>query len=789
MPTYHVEVDPREHKIELLGTPHKDVQYYPASCCHPKYIEHLLSHGANVKLWHVFANDTEAQLVLPKGEWLLTGGSDVGMRAMTIARFLGYKNLHIFGLDGCEGKTGKHAGKHPNQPKGNADVVYNGKNFVTTPALLECGKQVFHELDQLSDVEFKFYGDGLIQEMAKDYERKVVRQSTIAAMNPVLISEEMREQNATLHRENAYYGVGGGKYAETVVKMKGENINSILDYGCGKGYLQKNLPFPIWQYDPAIPEYAETPRPADLVVCTDVLEHIEPDKLKDVLIDLKRCVLQIGYFVIHLGAAQKKYANGQNCHLIQKDADWWAKQLKKYFTVATAQQKGNELHLVVAPKTDVDETPILGVTGKDGIKARFYVPNETTRWRAESLVSKEPVTIEWLERMPKGAILYDVGANIGGYSIWGGVRGIEVYSFEPEAENYALLNKNIALNNLNIQAFNVAVSDKFQLNTLYLSNRGVGGACHSFAEEVDAFGNKRETPFKQGCVGISIDELVAQGLPQPDYIKIDVDGFESKVIVGAIKTLKNVKGLLIEVNPAIPEHLEMIKMLTDNGFIFDEAQVKASTRQEGNFKGVAEYVFYRTNETEKQILTAIDNAKIIQKPFPHLVIDEIYLPELTETEYLPLEKVRGTLGYPERFVAQEIDAKYSEIFASGKIKEALCRKFGVKNQDLREELLLIRDKEGYQIAPHTDIPDKVITSLFYLPQRELKGAGTNFYAPKKKGFTCSKGKHYEFNEFRKVKEVAFVPNRVLIFARTDTSFHGVEPSKNVRDVLLYEIRK
>ena len=101
IPTWHCEVDPRPHKVELLGTPHPEVTYLPASTCHPDYFDHLVKHGAKVKLWHVFANEEDAFRTLPRGEWALTGGPDVGLRSMLIARFFGFRNLHVFGMDGC----------------------------------------------------------------------------------------------------------------------------------------------------------------------------------------------------------------------------------------------------------------------------------------------------------------------------------------------------------------------------------------------------------------------------------------------------------------------------------------------------------------------------------------------------------------------------------------------------------------------------------------------------------------------------------------------------------------
>lgn len=374
IPTYHVEVDPRAHKVELMGAPHPGVEYLIASTCHRAMFDHLV--GMNVKLWHVFDNKEDGIRTLPHGEWALTGGCSVGLRALTIAGFLGFRDLHVFGMDGSEGYVAqgphpegcsvnpcthmtlqKHAGPHPNQPKGSSACEYDGVTYRTTPALLEAARSTWHELDQMPAVKATFYGEGLVQAMAKHHAQKADGGSkpfanVVGFTKPSLISAEYAALNAQLHRENLAYGVGGGRHAPTVLKLaKKVETQSILDYGCGKGYLAKAIPFPIWEYDPAIPGKEASPRPADLVVCSDVLEHIEPERLKYVLEDLQRCVRRLGYFVIHTGPAGKTLADGRNTHLIQQGQKWWGKRLRKYFDVGMITQKGPELHVVVGPLT------------------------------------------------------------------------------------------------------------------------------------------------------------------------------------------------------------------------------------------------------------------------------------------------------------------------------------------------------------------------------------------------------------------------------------------------------
>ena len=352
IPTWHVEVDPRAHKVQLLGAPHPDVTYLPSSTCHPAYFDHLK--GFRAELWHVFSNEADAMRTLPHGEWALTGGPDVGMRALVIARFLGFTDLHIFGMDGCYGEEATHAGPHPNHAATRAATcAYEGQTYRTTAPLLECAKALWHELDELSDVTATFYGEGLIQAMAKHHVRPptTAKRPTIGIVKEPLISAEYAALNRQLHQENLAYGVGGERYAPMVKKLtRSLKTKDVLDYGCGKGRLGRALPFHIQEYDPAIPGKAESPKPADIVVCTDVLEHVEPDRLSYVLADLGRCIRQVGFLVIHTGGAVKHLPDGRNTHLIQEGEAWWRERLGAFFQIGMLRPLGAELHIVVGPK-------------------------------------------------------------------------------------------------------------------------------------------------------------------------------------------------------------------------------------------------------------------------------------------------------------------------------------------------------------------------------------------------------------------------------------------------------
>ncbi len=235
----------------------------------------------------------------------------------------------------------------------------------------------------------------------------------------------------------------------------------------------------------------------------------------------------------------------------------------------------------------------------EGVAMTFATPSTLTQWRVTSIYDKEPWTLEWIATFQPGEILVDCGANVGMYTIWAAAtRKVRVYAFEPESQNYALLNRNIMANRLGdrVKAYCMGLSDKSGIFDLHMADLRIGGSCHAVDEPLDAHLRPLKALFAQGCIARTLDDLVADGaVPVPNHIKIDVDGFEHKVIAGARNTLANpeVRSLLIETNQNLEEHLAMVRELNAMGFMHDSAQVKRAERKEGFFKGVAEHVFRR----------------------------------------------------------------------------------------------------------------------------------------------------------------------------------------------------
>jgi hypothetical protein len=165
----------------------------------------------------------------------------------------------------------------------------------------------------------------------------------------VLISPEYAELNKKLHEDRPDYGVSGAKWASSVQQFAEMlQTRDILDYGCGKRSLQDALGFDIHNYDPSVPGFSGQPAPADVVACTDVLEHIEPECLDDVLDDLRRVTKKLGFFTIATRPAKKFLADGRNAHLIQKDARWWLDKLWEKFHIQQFNDLGGELLVIVS---------------------------------------------------------------------------------------------------------------------------------------------------------------------------------------------------------------------------------------------------------------------------------------------------------------------------------------------------------------------------------------------------------------------------------------------------------
>jgi hypothetical protein len=131
-------------------------------------------------------------------------------------------------------------------------------------------------------------------------------------------------------------------------------VTHLLDYGCGsqlslaQGLKGKvNHAFTYQAYDPCVPEYASPPVPAELVVCCDVLEHIEEDRIDAVLDHLEELTEAVGIFTVSTGPAKKVLPDGRNAHILQRPPEWWLPRFMARFDLQTFQVTGEHAFYVV----------------------------------------------------------------------------------------------------------------------------------------------------------------------------------------------------------------------------------------------------------------------------------------------------------------------------------------------------------------------------------------------------------------------------------------------------------
>jgi len=190
-----------------------------------------------------------------------------------------------------------------------------------------------------------------------------------------------------------------------------------------------------------------------------------------------------------------------------------------------------------------------------GTVIRIAVSSNLEQYRADSYATKEPETLDWLDQnLRDGDVLFDVGANIGLYALYGAkIRpGCTVYAFEPEAQNFSRLCGNIRLNALgNVVPCNFPLSDKDAFGLLHVTESQAGSALNSFGRPSDFHPSPAAPTFKQGALSTNLDTLIEKrGLPAPTLMKIDVDGLEDDILRGAANLLRSgkLRGLLVELN-------------------------------------------------------------------------------------------------------------------------------------------------------------------------------------------------------------------------------------------------
>lgn len=173
IPRGHIECDPRAHKARFVSSPHREVTYFIASCCHRAMFDAL--YGYRVVLWHSAQSQLEDSLIegLEPGAFVVLGGSTVGTRAVCVGTALGYRDFDIHGMDCSFGEGyAQHAAAHPNEVGEILGVrqacgVDLDHVYPSSMQMIGAIKDFIDLVHQTQDCSYRLRGDGLLRELAR----------------------------------------------------------------------------------------------------------------------------------------------------------------------------------------------------------------------------------------------------------------------------------------------------------------------------------------------------------------------------------------------------------------------------------------------------------------------------------------------------------------------------------------------------------------------------------------------------------------------------------------------
>lgn len=221
------------------------------------------------------------------------------------------------------------------------------------------------------------------------------------------------------------------------------------------------------------------------------------------------------------------------------------------------------------------------------IKLQFYTPNSLCLYRVESFSDKEPETLEWIEEFGRNkAVLFDIGANIGLYSIYHNkLNGGKCFAFEPSFFNLKLLLKNVNINNCQGMTSIVSnpLSDSMGFSEFRYGSNVEGGALSAFGVNFGHDGKRINSQISCNVLGFSLDWMLDnKAIEVPNLVKLDVDGIEHIILKGAKKVLTHPDcvSILVEVNDNFVEQSEKVSvLLTNYGYILRDKLHGESTEK------------------------------------------------------------------------------------------------------------------------------------------------------------------------------------------------------------------
>ena len=203
---------------------------------------------------------------------------------------------------------------------------------------------------------------------------------------------------------------------------------------------------------------------------------------------------------------------------------------------------------------------------------KFVAPSRALRTEMLRGPDREPETRAWIDLIPRNSdsLLWDIGANVGSFTIYAASSGINVVAVEPVPANLLLLSRNIDLNGLQARCIvlPMAMSDVVRPELMQLSTLHFGAARHRFGSDRSYMGGDLVGEHSFQLAGCNVSDAVLMlGLPAPTHLKIDVDGIDDKVLFGAAQILGGVKTVCCEMHFSEERVKKVISFMAGHGLI------------------------------------------------------------------------------------------------------------------------------------------------------------------------------------------------------------------------------
>lgn len=332
-PDFFVLLDARKDNLDFLARGKAD-HYLIASQCHPECFTLLA--GSDVTLWH--PNYKGVQDIVGDRECVLIGGgTTVGLQSMSIMFAKGYRSIDLYGFDSSYIDRVGHAYSQPmNVGERTNDYVVNGKTFTAASWMARQAMEFQTTVTQLAEADcvVSVHGFGLLPEIARNMALGAVTEA---------------QKYATMWGHSAYRGHSPGEDAAAhfVSLCAGHDIRRAIDFGCGTGRGGKAI-HALTGWDVCLVDFApncldedvslpfvtaDLSQPmtvrGDVGYCTDVMEHIPPEQVAQVIENVMSCVGR-AFFQISLVPDSMGALIGAPLHLSVFPASWWAQKFAGY---------------------------------------------------------------------------------------------------------------------------------------------------------------------------------------------------------------------------------------------------------------------------------------------------------------------------------------------------------------------------------------------------------------------------------------------------------------------------